>query len=413
MTAQTGRALFVHNNFPAQYVHLAPAMKTKGWDVRALGSKTARSNSDIPLTHYQVKRGTTKDIHPHVVRYEADCLRGEAAAHAALQMKRAGFTPDIIVGHLGWGETQFLVDVWPDARQLIYAEFFVGPYGLDVGFDPEFPAIDLDRAMKVRAKNASIALVMSQCDAAMAPTQFQAGTFPQVFRDKIRVIHDGIDTANVIPRPGARLAIPGADLVFKPGDKIVTNLNRHLEPLRGIHQLLRAAPLILDAHPDAHIVIVGGAGGAPYGYSPPPGKTWADVYLEKLGDTIDRTRVHFLGRVDRETFLNVIAVSAAHVYLTYPFVLSWSLIEAMSAECFIVASDTAPVREVIEDGRNGRLVDFFSPQALAEAVNEGLARPHAHTALRRQARADAVARFDLQTKCLPAMVRYVEEVAAR
>lgn len=404
------RVVFVHNNFPGQFVHLAPALKARGHEVVAIGSSTARQIADIPLAKYTLKRGTTEGIVPLAVRYEADCLRGSAAAQAAVALRAKGFTPDLVIGHFGWGETLFLDDVWPGVKQLVYAEFFVGPRDRDVGFDPEFGDLTLDQAIRVRAKNGSQALAALAAHQLIAPTEFQRDSFPPDLRDRIAVIHDGVDTASAAPNSNARLAIPGTDLTFAPGDEVVTYINRHLEPLRGLHIFLRALPEILAARPKAHVVIVGGVDGVGYGAPPPQGRTWKDVYLEELGDRLDLSRVHFLGRVPRATYLDVLAVSAAHVYLTYPFVLSWSLLEAMSAQCLVVASDTAPVREAIQHGKNGLMTDFFDTAALARQIVDVLAEPDRFASLRTQARLDALGRYDLQTVCLPRLVALAESM---
>lgn len=405
------RVLFVHNNFPAQFIHLAPALVARGHDVRAIGGTSARELNAIQLVKYKLGRGTGKDVFPLAVRYEADCMRGAGAAQGALKLAGDGFVPDVIYGHLGWGETMFLGDIWPTARQILYAEFHVAPKGLDVGFDPEFPDDDFERAMRVRAKNGAISLVMAQCTRATAPTAFQRSSFPEIFQPLITLAHDGIDTNEVKPDGAAQLVLSQSGKTFRPGDPVVTYINRHLEPLRGVHQMLRAAPRLLAGCKDAHLVIVGSGDGSGYGHPPPPGTSWKDVYLSELRGQIDLERVHFIGHVDRATFLRVLQVSAAHVYLTYPFVLSWSLLEAMSAGCAIVASDTAPVREVITDGRNGVLVDFFRPAALADACLDMLERPRHYEAMRAAARADVVASFDLRTICLPRMIELVESFA--
>lgn len=405
------KVLFVHNNFPGQFVHLAPALKARGHQVVAIGSSTARQIADIPLAKYALNRGTTKGILPLAIRYEADCARGAAAAQAAVTLQQKGFTPDLVVGHFGWGETLFLDDVWPGVKQLVYAEFFTGPRGLDVGFDPEFGALDINKAIRVRAKNGAQALAALAATRLVAPTDFQRASFPADIRRRIDVIHDGIDTHDAAPDAEARLAIPGTDLVFAPGDEVVTNINRHLEPLRGMHIFLRALPHVLAARPKAHAVIIGDVSGTAYGAPPPEGKSWKDVFLEELGDSLDLSRVHFLGRVPRQTYLAALAVSAAHVYLTYPFVLSWSLLEALSAGCLVVASDTAPVREAVQHQHNGLLVDFFDVPGLSAQLVEALAYPERFRALRKQARVDAVSRYDLRTVCLPKLVALAESMA--
>jgi glycosyltransferase involved in cell wall biosynthesis len=404
------RALFVHNNFPAQFKHLAPALLSRGWDLRAIGSPTARAMDGIPLLRYQLNRGSTEGVFPLAVRWEADAMRGAAVAAAADRLRLEGFQPDLIVGHVGWGETLFLKDVWPNARSLLYAEFFVRAHGLDVGFDPEFGGVDPQRAMRVRAKNPGVLMALAQAEAAVAPTSFQRDTFPELVRDRIAVCHDGIDTAEVRPRPGARFALADGT-VLSADDEVVTYLNRYLEPLRGLHVLLRALPDILARRPRAHVVILGQDHPQPYGQPPPRGKTWREIYLDELGDRIDLKRVHFHGLATRSAYLDLLAISKAHIYLTYPFVLSWSLLEAMSAGCVIIASDTAPVREVLTDGENARLIDFFDRDALVERCVAALAAPDAHRALGAAARKAAVQGYDLSTVCLPKMVALAEAAA--
>lgn len=295
-------------------------------------------------------------------------------------------------------------------KQLVYAEFYTGARGLDVGFDPEFGPMDLDNAIRVRAKNGALAMSTMSATRAVSPTRFQRDTFPEDIRGRIDVIHDGIDTSSAAPRADARLAIPGADIVLKPGDEVVTNINRHLEPLRGVHIFLRSLAKVLAERANAHAVIIGDHGGVAYGLPAPEGQNWKDIYLRELEGRLDLSRVHFLGRVPRQTYLDALAVSAAHVYLTDPFVLSWSLLEALSAGCVAIASDTAPVREAVQHERNGAMVDFFDVDALSRRIVHALAAPDAHRAMRQQARADALARYDLKTVCLPRLVALAESL---
>jgi glycosyltransferase involved in cell wall biosynthesis len=404
------KVLFVHTNFPAQFIHLAQAMVGRGDTVWAIGGPTARAVPGVNLAKYKLARGSTPGIFGCATRFESDAIRGVAAMEAAQALAARGFAPDVIFGHFGWGETQFLDAIWPQPRSLVYAEFFTRPIGLDVGFDPEFPKLDPVGFARVRSKTASLAAALLNADAGVSPTQFQRSTFPKELQAKIEVIHDGVDVEAARPRPDATFTLPNG-AVLNVGDEVVTNLNRNLEPLRGLHIFLRALPAILTARPKAQIVIVGDEKGTAYGLAHPKGTTWQAHFLKEIEGQCDLSRVHFLGKIDRTRYLDLLAVSAAHVYLTYPFVRSWSLIEAMSAGCAIIASDTAPVREAIAHGQTGILFDFFDSAALAGHVIEALANPGKMAPLRQAARAHAVAQYDVR-QCLPRMLALVERVAA-
>lgn len=404
------KVLFVHNNFPAQFVHLAPLMAARGDEIWAIGGQTARALPGVNLAQYKLPRGSTPGIFHTAARFESDGIRGVSAMEAAAAIAKRGFTPDVIFGHFGWGETQFLDAIWPQARSLVYAEFFTRPVGFDVGFDPEFPGVDAAGFARVRSKTASLAMGLLFADAGVSPTFFQRSSFPPELQAKIEVIHDGVDIDAACPRADATFTLPSGQ-VLRVGDEVVTNLNRNLEPLRGLHVFLRSLPAILNARPKAQIVIVGDEKGTTYGLSHPKGTTWQAHYLKEIEGQCDLSRVHFLGKIDRGRYLDLLAVSAAHVYLTYPFVLSWSLIEAMSAGCAIIASDTAPVREAVTHNETGVLFDFFDVAALSHHVIEALANPGAMAPLRAAARAHAVANYNVRD-CLPRMLALVDRVAA-
>jgi glycosyltransferase involved in cell wall biosynthesis len=235
-------------------------------------------------------------------------------------------------------------------------------------------------------------LALIDADAGISPTSWQRSTFPREFHDKIQVAHEGVDLQRFRPDKAARFSLPGGKLLTK-SDEVVTFASRNLEPVRGYHAFLRALPEILRTRPDAHIVIAGGDGNS-YSHAPPAGRSWKTHYLDEVVSKLDLSRVHFVGRLAPDAYLKLLQVSSAHVYLTYPFVLSWSLLDAMATECEIVASDTAPVREVIEDGRNGVLVPFTDTSALAGAVAEALAGRRLPSERGRAARATIAVRFD-------------------
>jgi glycosyltransferase involved in cell wall biosynthesis len=400
--------LFIHQNFPGQFKHLAPAVAKAGHQVRALAIDGA-GLPGIEMLRYRPARGSTANMHPWAADFETKIIRGEACAAAAVRLKDAGFMPDVIVTNPGWGESLFLKDVWPQARLLALIEFFYAARGLDCDFDPEFAQSTLANDARVRTKNANMLLALVSMDHGVCPTAFQRGTVPAVFHDRLSVIFDGIDTHVV--RPDASAVLRVGNRTLRAGDEIVTFVNRNLEPMRGYHVFMRALPEILRARPNAVVVILGGDE-VSYGASPPAGKTWKQIFLDEVKERLDLSRVIFPGRIPYADYLRVLQVSACHVYLTVPFVLGWSCIEAMSAGCVVVGSATPPVQEVIEHGNNGLLVDFFDVTGLANAVVGVLANPAAYAHLRTAARATAVARYDLATVCLPQQLQLIDRLAA-
>ena len=407
--------LFVHQNFPGQFKHLAPELARRGHRVLAMTMRRVDPGlwQGVRIVPYGAARGSTPGIHPWVQDFETKAIRGEACFRAALELQREGFEPDVVVAHPGWGESLFLKQVWPRARLGIYCEFFYHAEGADTGFDPEFPARDpAGDACRLRFKNLNNLLHFEVADAGISPTQWQASTFPQPFRERITVVHDGIDTAAIAPRPDVALTLTGG-LRLTRDDEIVTFVNRQLEPYRGYHVFMRALPEILRRRPKARVMIVGGEG-VSYGAAPDPQqygqRSWKQVFVDEVRAQIpdaDWARVHFLGNLPYAQFIPLLQLSTVHVYLTYPFVLSWSLLEAMSAGCTVVASDTAPLREAIVDGETGRLVDFFDFAALADQVCALLDDPAQRQRLGAQARAFAGAHYDLRTACLPRQLDWV------
>lgn len=397
------KILFVHQGFPGQYVHLLHQLaRSSGNQLCGLGM--APRNPSLPKNvayfRYGVKRGNTKGLDPLLVETESKLIRAHACASVAHKLKAEGFQPDLICTHPGWGESLFLKDVWPHSPLLCYQEFFYNAIDSDFDFDPTQQGTKtwLDNA-KVRMKNANVLLNLDASDWGVTPTAFQRSTFPQQWQSRISIIHDGINTSIASPDPNvAPLQLPdGTEL--RRGDPIVTFVNRNLEPYRGCHILLRAIPALQELAPDARLVVVGETKGVSYGKACPTG-SWRDVFLKEIEGRYDPSRVHFTGPLPYPSFLQLLKITAVHVYLTYPFVLSWSLLEAMSSGCAVVGSATAPVKEVIRDGIDGVLVDFFSPSELAQAVADLLTDPRRAALLGAEARRTVVNHYSFE-KCLP------------
>ena len=406
------KILFIHQNFPGQYKHLAPVLARQGHDCLALTLRVKKPGTwqGVRVLPYALPERDGQTLHPWLVDLDTKVTRGEACYRAARALRDQGYRPDVILAHPGWGESLFLRDVWPEARLGLYCELYHQADWPHLNFDPEFAASDADlEVLRVRMKNINNHLHFEQAQGGISPTRFQADTFPAPFRAQITVVHDGIDTTTARPAPDARLSIAGHRNVTRD-DEVITFVNRNLEPYRGYHIFMRALPRLLRERPRATVLIVGGDE-VSYGARPPKGQTWKQIFIDEVRGQIpdaDWARVRFLGRIPYDRFLRLLQVSRVHVYLTYPFVLSWSLMEAMACGAAVVASDTAPVREVISDDETGRLVDFFDGEALVAQVSALLDDDAARARLGGAARDLIRARYDLRTVSLPGQVQWVD-----
>jgi glycosyltransferase involved in cell wall biosynthesis len=386
--------LFIHQNFPAQFLHLLRHLAAQKQHELMFITEAERNHlTGVRKLIHRLGRAPTKGLHPHVRETELALIRADSVARSAKNLKSLGFVPDIIIGHHGWGEMLHVNDVWPDAPLLGYHEYYYNMVGYDVDFDPEFPAGE-EASARIRLKNAVNLLALTNPGLGQTPTRFQLQTYPRWAQEKIHLLEEGVNLDVCKPDPELRhRVVTLGGYKVKPNEKLVTYVVRDLEPYRGFHVMMRALPRLLAGRGDVRVILVGGDS-VSYGTKPTKG-TWREHMLNELEGRLDLSRVHFAGRVQYETFVKLLQRSDAHVYLTYPFVASWSLREAMSAGCAIVGSDTAPVREFVQDGVTGLLAPFLQPDAIADRILEILEDENLNARLRKAARAWAVSHLDM------------------
>jgi glycosyltransferase involved in cell wall biosynthesis len=407
------KIVFVHQNFPGQFGRLAAILAAEGHQVFALG--TVKSCGIAGVSYYAYEpvpgpepAGFQNRFNPVTTQLR----RAYGVAHLARRLKQGGLEPDLVVVNTGWGENLFLKDVWPNARHVAYFEYYYAATGQDVDFDPEFPIQNEETIWRLRLRNATQLAAFDAADAAVTPTRFQRDTFPTYLRDRIAVIHDGIEAQELKPDAAATLQIGENGPRLSRAEPVVTWASRHIEPMRGGHVVFRALPELLALDPRLRIVIIGG-NSVSYSARPPDGTTWSEIFSSRITGPVDWSRVHLVGQLHYRQFIRVLQLSAAHLYLTYPFVLSWSLIEAMALECRIVASATPPVEEVIRSGETGLLFPFFDEAALVARVRQVLENPEEAAAMAHRGRVAAIERYDFRTVSLPRWREFLGVPAAQ
>ena len=405
--------LFVHQNFPGQYREFFQWLIAQGGHqiVFLTQRKGVPAVKGARIIEYTAHHKPADTAYAPTKYWEECTGNGLGAAFAAQKLAAAGFRPDIILGHVGWGELTFLKQVWADVPIIGFFEYYFLAQGGSVGFDPEFPASD-HAPFLMHARNAVNFANFQTVDLGQSPTFFQRDTYPTNFHDKIYVCHDGIRTDRLVPNPHARVPLSRLGRAVTRDDEIFTYMSRNMEPVRGFHKFMRALPQILAERPNARALIIGG-NEVSYGKASDAQGGYRAEMEREIGARVDWDRVHFLGKVPYAAYQQIIQISRAHVYLTVPFVLSLSSMEAMSMGVTIIASDTAPVREVMKHGENALLVDFHDHNALAAQVMEVLARPEAFSQLGQAARAHMIANYDFTTKCLPTHIARINSLVPK
>lgn len=366
------RYLFVHQSFTAQYTHILRHLHEQGGhELVFITANLHGETLGVRKVLYEVPPLGDLKVYPYLREFEHALRRADAVAKVARSLKELGYIPDIIIGHHGWGELLNLGDVYPGVPILGYFEFFYSMVGQDVGYDPEFES-DPELSIMVRLKNSVNLQALTQPGWGQTPTAFQRQTYPYWARRQISILHEGVDLEFCCPnRQLYQRDFTIKNITIAPHEKLVTYASRDLEPYRGFHNFMRALPDILKERSDVQVIIIGN-NGVSYGNPPKEGGCWRDVMIKELGDKIDYKRVHFLGWLSHQELISVFQRTNAHVYLTYPFVLSWSLREAIATGCPLIVSDTAPLQEYLKNGETAHFVSFLNPSHIAEGVLEML-----------------------------------------
>lgn len=396
--------LFLHRDFPGQFKHIAAELaKNPANKVSFITDDSGIQLPGIRKHVYKPVQKISENAHPYLKNYIEAVAHGQSAASMALTLKTQGYKPDIIYGFSGWGSAMFMKDIFPDVPFLSYYEWFYSADGPEVKYSGiEFN--DDDKA-RIRCKNSKFLIDLYSSDAGISPTEWQKSQFPKEFHDKIKVIHDGIDTEICKPNSEARFLIKDKNLELTVQDEVITYATRGLDTYRGFPQFMEMAEKLLKKRPNAHIVIAG-ANVSGYGQKY-ENITPKDYAIKK--HKLDMNRVHFVDVLDYDEYLKLLQISTVHVYLTVPFVLSWSFLEAMSVGCCIVASNTQPVLEVMKNNYNGLLADFFSVEHIFKRVIYALENKKEMEKIRKNARQTIIDNYELKDM-LKKQIEYINSL---
>lgn len=393
--------LFLHKTFPGQFKHIVSELaKDSENNICFITQDDCTQIQGVNKITYKPERSISKNCNPYLPPYEEAVIQNQAGAKAALKLKNQGFKPDIIIGHT-MGATMFIKDIFPDTPLLGYFEWFYNSYGADLGFDGN--PVSEDEKAKLRCKNSDILVDLYSADAGICPTSWQKSQFPKEFQPKIKVIHDGINTEYFKPDSNSEFITGNLKLSAK--DEVVTYATRGMEPYRGFPIFMMAIEKLLKTRPNLQVVIAGND--EVYYGQKLTDTTYKEIMLKQLD--IDLKRVHFVGTLPLDKYKNLLQISSAHIYSTYPFVLSWSILEAMACGCCVIASNTQPVTEVMQDNQNGLLFDFYNVNQLIEKIEYALNNKNEISAIKNKARQSIIKNYDLKI-VVPQQIEYIKSL---
>lgn len=400
------KILLVHQNFPGQFRQLAPYLSSLGHEVVAVAGHDRPIGCNFRVLRYQSPPKIEVQLPYFTLLANEAFIRAEKVARLCYQLSSENWHPDCVCAHSGWGESLAIKEVWPDVPHVLWPELWLRPEHGGWGFDPQKGTPGLDQRLEHTGRNTLTSAALAQSSAWILPTRHQANSLPDCFQDsRLHVVHEGIDTQLARPNPDVQFVVRGVAISRQV--PTITFVNRNLERLRGFDVFMESLPIIMTHNPSVRVLIVGDNESG-YGGAHPTGQPIKEVMLKKLEGKIDLNMIHFLGRIPHPSLIALLQASWVHVYLTYPFVLGWSLLEAMACGCSIVASRGMPVEEVIRHEAEGLLVSINDPTEIAENVLRLLYDESLRHRLSRNARAEAC-RWD-QSLTLPQQLQVIKSV---
>lgn len=396
--------LFIHRSFPAQFKYIATllSLDTNNNVIFLTADKELEIDGITKLV-YTPKNQFERSTNPYLQNLEDAIIHGQAAAGVLLEMKHRDIKPDLIFSFSGWGTSVFIKDIFPNVPLLTYFEWYRDTKNLEFDLD----GIPIDEATRglLRCNNTHVLMSLNSCDAGISPTLWQKSQFPKEYQDKIKIIHDGIDTNYYMPDKNAKLSIKSENLEFTKDDEIITYGTRGMEPCRGFPEFMKAVNKLLEKRPNTHFVIAGDDISC---YSE---NNTNESYKELMFKELDfnMNRVHFVGKLPIEEYRKFLQISSAHVYLTQPFVLSWSMLEAMATGCCVIGSNTEPVLEVIEDNINGLITEHSNIDDLVAKIEYALDNKDKMEKIRGNARNTIIEKYDI-SKTLPKQMALIHSL---
>lgn len=371
------RILLIHRNFPGQFRFLVAAWLRMGILIDAIGATDSQAlpegllPQDYPSRLHYWQISAVNEIPEGVIDADLESAfrRGVLVAAMAKKMRDEDEVyPDVVIFHSAWGDGLHLRSVWPAALFIAYPELYGSPRCLGYGFDPLLPALTNKVSESIDRQNLLASAAVLCSDTAVVPTAFQRLSFPPALQPSLHCIHEGVDTDLFSPAADACFDC-GNGLIFRVGDPVVTFVSRRLEALRGLRTFVEALPALMRSCPDVQVVIAGDplvGGYGSIGSKHPQG--YLGETLESLGDKLDLGRLHCVGWLSMQKLIRLLQISAAHVYISYPYTLSWSVLQAMACATPVVGNGDGPLSEVVESNRNGLLVEFTDSEALARCL---------------------------------------------